>query len=200
VTVNQTARVIRGEVAGVSNDEHSLLSRPSDQRSTPYILIVDCDARIKFADRRNHWREIVDQVGSVEGDVLPEALASFVRQHTKQQSAHESHTTINAGSGKLLASLVPLATDQPQLYALTLARSRQEPTLQAATDRYALTRREAQILRAVMSGAPSQQIAHRFSIRLATVEWHTKRLLMKTGSSNRTEMVSRVLGWLGDDG
>jgi DNA-binding CsgD family transcriptional regulator len=50
----------------------------------------------------------------------------------------------------------------------------------------------------ILSGDASATIAETLWISLATVEWHTKRLLHKTDSLNRTQLAVRVLGWLPD--
>jgi DNA-binding CsgD family transcriptional regulator len=198
MAVFETHRVLRGEDAG-SSEARSPVEQASDRRPIPYLLIVDPDARVVYADRRTGWREMVDELGPMQGQMLPDALGAFVRAHTRQPMAENASVRAVLDESDIVASLLPLAGEHPPLFALALTRLEHDRTLEAAANRYALTRREEQILHAVLSGAPSQEIANRFSIRLATVEWHTKRLLMKTASSNRTEMVSRVLGWIVDE-
>jgi DNA-binding NarL/FixJ family response regulator len=61
-----------------------------------------------------------------------------------------------------------------------------------------LTNRECDLLNGILSGEPSTMIAQKLSISLATVEWHTKRLLHKSYSQNRTQLAVRVLGWIAD--
>lgn len=57
-----------------------------------------------------------------------------------------------------------------------------------------LTSRQLEILRLVAGGLTSTQIAKRLFLAEATVKWHVKQILSKTGSSNRAEAVARVFG------
>ena len=57
-----------------------------------------------------------------------------------------------------------------------------------------LTPRQLEVLRLVAEGSTSAQIAKRLFLTEATVKWHVKQILTKTGSSNRAEAVARVLG------
>jgi DNA-binding CsgD family transcriptional regulator len=82
--------------------------------------------------------------------------------------------------------------------AFSIAQVRREQTMAEARRRYDLTNREVELLERILRGEQSAEIARTLSISLATVEWHTKRLLLKTLSQNRTQMAARVLGWVAD--
>ncbi|MQM27026.1 ATP-binding protein [Glycomyces albidus] len=57
----------------------------------------------------------------------------------------------------------------------------------------ALTARETEVLQAAAQGASNRQIAAALGISQRTVEVHMSRLLAKTGSASRTELVARYL-------
>lgn len=57
------------------------------------------------------------------------------------------------------------------------------------TKAFGLTRRELDILRAVVSGSTNKKIAKEFSISENTVKSHLTHLLNKLGASNRVELV-----------
>ncbi len=68
-------------------------------------------------------------------------------------------------------------------------------TAEPTADTHApLTPRQLEILQMVATGLTSAQIAKRLFLSEATVKWHVKQILTKTGSSNRAEAVARVLG------
>jgi DNA-binding CsgD family transcriptional regulator len=84
------------------------------------------------------------------------------------------------------------------LFACSIWQVCRQNVLEDARRRFILTNRECEMLDRILSGDASTAIAHTLSISLATVEWHTKRLLHKTDSQNRTQLAVRVLGWLAD--
>ena len=49
----------------------------------------------------------------------------------------------------------------------------------------------------MLEGLSSALIAERLHISQATAQGHLKRLLLKTESKNRAQMIARVLGWHG---
>jgi DNA-binding CsgD family transcriptional regulator len=57
-----------------------------------------------------------------------------------------------------------------------------------------LTARENEVLALVAEGLPSKTIAERLFLSPRTVEKHVERLLAKTGSTNRSQLVAYVLG------
>ncbi len=85
-----------------------------------------------------------------------------------------------------------------EVFAFSLWHVRRDEAISAARQRYSLTEREGELLEHILRGSSSAEIGRALSISLATVEWHTKRLLFKTDSQNRTQMASRVLGWIPD--
>jgi two-component system, NarL family, nitrate/nitrite response regulator NarL len=52
---------------------------------------------------------------------------------------------------------------------------------------HGLSRREGEILRCLMEGAPNKLIARQFGLTEATVKVHVKAILRKTGMKNRTQ-------------
>ncbi|MGO9752845.1 MAG: response regulator transcription factor, partial [Solirubrobacteraceae bacterium] len=54
--------------------------------------------------------------------------------------------------------------------------------------------KQLETVRLVAQGLTNSEIAKRMFVSEATVKWHVKQILAKTGSANRTEAVARVLG------
>jgi DNA-binding CsgD family transcriptional regulator len=72
----------------------------------------------------------------------------------------------------------------------------QEPnSLTGTVARFHISPREVQVLALLLDGMHLDQIAERLHITSSTVQDHIKSMLDKTKSSNRSEMIARVLGW-----
>jgi DNA-binding CsgD family transcriptional regulator len=72
---------------------------------------------------------------------------------------------------------------------------RSRDTVRVAARRYALTKREHEVLMLILEGANAAEIAGALHISEHTVQGYFKRLLKKTGSRNRAAMVANVLEW-----
>lgn len=93
-------------------------------------------------------------------------------------------------------SLVPLDTiPDADLAVLTVEALRSHATLHLAASRFALTRRELQVLALVLDGSSGPQIAQLLNLAESTIQTYFKKLLEKTGSPNRYGMIAKILGW-----
>ena len=164
------------------------------RHGTPYILLVERDGKIRHADRRPGWRELVESVAPLREMRLPDYLARIIRRHAMSPPPAEA-ATVAVAYHDIVVSVVSLDS-RDELFACSVWRIHRESVLEDARRRYALTNRECELLGRVLHGESSAEIAAELSIALATVEWHTKRLLVKTESQNRTQMACRVLGWI----
>ena len=59
-----------------------------------------------------------------------------------------------------------------------------------------MTNRQADVLRLLMQGAPNIDIASQLHIAPATVEDHVRNIAAKTDALNRSQVISRVLGFI----
>ena len=166
------------------------------QHGTPYVLVVARDGAIVLADRRHGWRDMLLKIGPFVGEArLPEKLTRIIARHHANPPV-EAAATVMIVDDDVVVSVNAL--DGDELFACSLWRFRRARAVETARRRYLLTNRECELLDRILRGESSAEIARVFSISLATVEWHTKRLLLKTDSQNRTQMATRVLGWLPD--
>ena len=65
--------------------------------------------------------------------------------------------------------------------------------MHSLAQRFGLSARERQVLALLAKGAKNSEIASRLNIAESTAIFHVKRLLTKTNSRNRTELVSKVV-------
>ncbi len=165
------------------------------QHGTPYILIVGAEGEIVLADRRSGWRDLLSKIGPAQGERLPNKIAQIVRRHHENPPVDAAATVMIADEDVVVSIS---ALDGEELYACVLWRFQRARALEMAQRRYTLTNRECELLDRILHGESTAEIARILSISPATVEWHTKRLLLKTDSQNRTQMATRTVGWLPD--
>jgi DNA-binding CsgD family transcriptional regulator len=68
-----------------------------------------------------------------------------------------------------------------------------EPDLDAAAERFGLTKREREVLALSISGLTVPQMAERLVVAPVTVKTHITNLLRKTGAASRADLVSEIL-------
>lgn len=91
--------------------------------------------------------------------------------------------------------VMPLFGSSIDGFAVTIERIKTRNAIEGARRRYALSPREIDVLALVLEGCDTPAVAIRLHIARSTANDHVKRMLAKTGSRNRAELVARVLGW-----
>lgn len=81
------------------------------------------------------------------------------------------------------------------LIAVSIEPLRTRNSLARAAERFALTRREIDVLTLILDGATRPEIAEQLCIAETTVQGYFKQLLSKTETRSRATMVARVLDW-----
>lgn len=95
-----------------------------------------------------------------------------------------------------LVRLAPLRSRSAQPALLvTIEWLRSRASLEITAAQYSISKRELQVLSAMLRGAAVAEIAAELSISESTVVFHLKRMLKKTLSKNRTELAARMLGY-----
>jgi DNA-binding CsgD family transcriptional regulator len=75
---------------------------------------------------------------------------------------------------------------------VTIQRLRQENALIHAAAHYRISPRELQVLARLLQGSSLAEIAQTLTISSSTVQDHIKRLIEKTRSGNRSEMIANM--------
>jgi DNA-binding CsgD family transcriptional regulator len=91
----------------------------------------------------------------------------------------------------------PIRDCEQRFYAMSIELVPNVDALSRAAQRFALTRRELDVLTLMLDGLIASEIAQTLDIATGTVQVYYKRLLSKTNSRNRTAMVAQVLAWHG---
>lgn len=97
----------------------------------------------------------------------------------------------------LLIRVAKLAgrTGGDPIVALQIEHRKQRQSLTSAVKRFKITTREAEVLTAILRGKSSTEIAEEMCIAEATVADYVKRLLRKTFSKNRAELLAKIFDW-----
>jgi DNA-binding CsgD family transcriptional regulator len=95
-----------------------------------------------------------------------------------------------------LVRLAPLRSRVlPASFLVTVEWLRNRASLEVTAAQYSISKRELQVLSAMLRGAAVSEIAAELSISESTVVFHLKRMLKKTLSKNRSELAARMLGY-----
>lgn len=95
--------------------------------------------------------------------------------------------------GSSVLRIFSLAADDGPRIAVMWEQSRRQASVLRSAERYALTRREIEVLQLLADGFSSAAIAARLSIAESTVNEHVARMMQKTESANRVELVATTL-------
>jgi DNA-binding CsgD family transcriptional regulator len=127
---------------------------------------------------------------------LPAVLETTVRDLTHGWSTDSVH---NAGVARPVPFLVvrtePLSGPAGLFIGVHVDRFRPPNSLSGASIRFHISPRELQVLTLIIDGNSLDEVAKQLSITSSTVQDHIKNMLTKTASSNRSELIGRILGW-----
>jgi PAS domain S-box-containing protein len=150
----------------------SALDRAIEQRTsfTLEYRAMRADGRLRTL--RSHGDVVVDDTGQ------PTRVIGVVQDITEAELARDTLKSASTDLQRRAAELTLLARPGSE-----------EPTPLRAP----LTARQFEILKLIAQGQTTAQIAERLFLSEATIKWHVKQILTKTGASNRAQAISRVL-------
>lgn len=95
----------------------------------------------------------------------------------------------------ILLQIVPSSTQGAVLATLIFEPVRMRRTLSETFATRAITARESDVVRLVMSGRSVKEIASALSVAECTIQDHIKNVLAKTNARNRSQMIAMLLGF-----
>lgn len=95
----------------------------------------------------------------------------------------------------LVVRTLPMSGPAGLFIGVRIDRSYEPNSLTGAADRFHFSPREVQVLALLFDGHQLDRVAEQLHITSSTVQDHVKSMLYKTESSNRSELIARVLGW-----
>jgi DNA-binding CsgD family transcriptional regulator len=103
-----------------------------------------------------------------------------------------SHAVVSVGG--LSLHVLGLDGSLGACFGILVEPSAERDYLKRATERFALSKRESEVLSLIVAGQRGNEIARELHITPATVSDHFTSLLRKTGARSRSEMLVNVLG------
>ena len=161
------------------------------------FYVLDSDLQIVLAWNAEDQRRIaLTGLHPQIAERLPAVLEETVRVLT----AGWSNDSVNQpGLSHAVPFLVvrtqPMTGPAGLSIGVRIDRFREPHSLTGAAGRFHISPREVQVLALLLDGDHLDQIAEQLHITSSTVQDHIKSMLDKTESSNRSELIARVLGW-----
>ncbi len=157
------------------------VARPESVDDPPGFLVLGVDGRVEItSEAAEAWLMRVD-----EADVAG-TLASLAARVRSQPTAH---ATVS-GRDVLVAFHAAKLKGADDMTGVVVERPRPVELASVIVAAYALTRREADVTGAVLSGRSTRQIADALGISQHTVQDHLKKIFTKTGCATRAELTA----------
>jgi DNA-binding CsgD family transcriptional regulator len=150
------------------------------QRGGPVVYILDGERNVVMTSPGapafpEEARPFVDSIQVDTDDLRVEAKPAFV---------------LEAG---LAIRIQPVGGPLGRFVVVLVEPFRLRDHLTAGCRKYALTLRECEVLKGVMNGTRTADIAAELGIAVSTVTGHIKSIMAKTSTSSRSEMLSRIM-------
>jgi len=173
----------------------SLSKTVLQQRSRPYLLILDADFNIAFVDPEAlavlalHFRQF-------ERGTLPPALKTEITNVVEELSedAGLSNRVIGPLAG-LVLRVTRLEGSSSDFIAICFEEEARREDLRDVARRFSLTPREMEVLDLILGGMSAAEIAEGLNIAKVTVFDHFKHISDKTRARNRADMLAKVFNW-----
>jgi DNA-binding CsgD family transcriptional regulator len=154
------------------------------RRRAPRFVIVNEAAQIVMTSNEPADSDAAEMPFSTA--LTAQLIAEIEAGHENEVFALISPTTV--------VRATPLNGSAGQFYALFVEHVESRDLLANASESYGLSLRELDVLRLVLHGMNTAEIAHRLCIAATTVNAHVKNIARKTKSTKRTEILAKLLG------
>jgi DNA-binding CsgD family transcriptional regulator len=170
------------------------------RRAEPMLFVVDPKLRLVFHGGARHRRDAsLDGllVPSHGGRALPPIIDGVVREllTSWKRERRFPGEQVALALPAVVVRVMPLHGSIGLHFAVLVERYRSRDSLSWAASRFAISRRELEVLALLLQGMSTAEIAARLNIAQSTADFHLKRLLMKADARNRSGLVAKVLGW-----
>ncbi|TAM56154.1 LuxR family transcriptional regulator [bacterium] len=168
------------------------------ERAVPTLYVVDREMRVESF--WNPYDEHPNPMGALlrpENHRLPPVLEKTVRMMTEGwfNAPERRGVQVAMPLPFLIVRVVPMDGATGPRIGVLVERYQPRNSLVWAANRFSISDRELEVLALLLKGESSAEIAERLSIAESTAHDHVKRLLAKTESRNRAEMIAKILGW-----
>ncbi|MDQ6929729.1 MAG: helix-turn-helix transcriptional regulator [Candidatus Eremiobacteraeota bacterium] len=169
------------------------------KRSKPRVVLLNEDLSIAFAEA-DAMAFIAAMLDFPTEKIvrLPAKLESSVEKIVQTWMRTKSIAEqVVAPLPSTILRVTQLSGPAGSFIAVFIEEHQRREDLAGAARRYALSRRELEVLTLILGGMNATEIAANMNIAETTVSDYFKHLLRKTGAKNRADMLAKVLGWSG---
>jgi DNA-binding CsgD family transcriptional regulator len=168
-------------------------------RQMPAIVLLDTHDTVVLANDRA-LRLLRDMVvvrdGRTDGDpALPSVLQALLPELRSRVRDRLDTSTVALLTVDLCVRACHVDGGSGRHLLLVFERVERKDAVQHNLERYALTRREREVVMLLLHGHPNRRIADQLFLTEYTVEDHMKRIFTKLGVRSRTALASKILGW-----
>jgi DNA-binding CsgD family transcriptional regulator len=164
-----------------------------ERRSRSHLLLLDSECKIVLGETEAVRALLPDVAFGSDGRAqLSPELRELVMERIASIGSHDSAIL---AFGNVVLRLVPLTGPLGTFTAITIEGTRRREDLASQKKAYRLTPREVDVLKLILQGLRASEVARALNITKNTANDYFKSLLRKTESRNRSEMISKVLGW-----
>jgi DNA-binding CsgD family transcriptional regulator len=161
------------------------------------FYVLDSDLQIILAWSSEDQRRIAPTgLHTRIAQRLPLLLEETVRALTSAWTGQSvKHTGVARPVPFLVVRTQPMSGPAGLFIGVRIDRFQPPNSLTGPASRFHISPREVQVLALLLDGNHLDEIAKKLFITSSTVQDHINRMLEKTGSRNRSELIARVLGW-----
>ncbi|HEY8298376.1 MAG TPA: helix-turn-helix transcriptional regulator [Candidatus Baltobacteraceae bacterium] len=184
--------------ASIDRIDDSLISIVK-RRAKPRVILLDSTLAIAFAEAdAMAFLAAFSQFPTKQITHLPPVLETAVRKVVECWTVTgDLREQVLAPLPQILLRVSHLGGPSGSFVAVFLEDHLRREDLASVGRRFALTRREVQVLTLILNGLNAAEIALRLSIAETTVSDYFKSLMRKTNAKNRADMLAKALGWDG---
>ncbi|MDQ6827057.1 MAG: helix-turn-helix transcriptional regulator [Candidatus Eremiobacteraeota bacterium] len=165
-----------------------------NQRAMPNLYIVDAEYKVMLAWEGMHATgKRAEERFSHER--LPPLIEKTVRNLTLRRYPPDERPAMLVAlpNSSTIIRVAWMNGALGDYMAIFVERFKSRDNLRKVTERYLITPRESQVLKLLIEGARTSEIAKQLNIAKSTVILHIKSMLLKTDSHTRTEIVGKVV-------
>lgn len=166
------------------------------KRATPRLILLDEALGITFAEA-DATSVLSGMLNFPEQRIsrLPFPIEAAVRAVANSWTEDDLAEQVVIPVSDVVLRISRLKGRDGSCIAVYIEHHKCREDLADAGRRFALTRREFEVLTLILGGLNGAEIAHELNISESTVSDYFKNLLAKTRAKNRADMLAKVLGW-----
>jgi DNA-binding CsgD family transcriptional regulator len=183
---------LRRRVGG-GGASHESIATPS----SPGVVVLDRDLRaVSWTAGAREWIDALPLAGLwAAWGILPAVVYPVAALARSRDASSGAHALERAADGRWVRIEAAQLEGQPDAQiAVTLRAATATETFDLLCRAYALTRRERDVVAALLTGLDTRAVSARLCISRHTVQDHLKSVFRKTGAHSRRELLARFSG------